>query len=81
MHVRLAVALNQDDGDADRGYPNKKKVYVIPLIIEGLKNYHDHSSPVNSGHGQNAQMTVPVNGNGYVSKSIAVNTRDVRRRP
>ena len=78
MHARLAVALNQDDGDADRGYSNEKKVYAIPFIMEDPKNYHDHPSPVNGGHGQNARPTAPVNGSGDVSKSIAVNTGALR---
>ena len=55
-------------------YPDEKKVYDIPLTVEGLKNYHDHPSPVKGGQGQNAPSTAPVNGGGGVSKSTTANT-------
>jgi hypothetical protein len=41
--------------------------------VEGLKNYHDHRSPVTGSPG-NPRVTAPVNGGGGVSKSSSGNT-------
>ncbi|KAE8075624.1 hypothetical protein FH972_014320 [Carpinus fangiana] len=51
-------------------YPSEVKVYDIPFTVEGLKNYHDHRSPVTG----NQHMTTPVTGGGGVSKSSSGNT-------
>ncbi|KDO36784.1 hypothetical protein CISIN_1g009301mg [Citrus sinensis] len=51
-------------------YPNEEKVYNIPFTVEGLKNYHDHRSPVN----RSPTVRAPVNGGGGVSKSTSGNT-------
>lgn len=52
-------------------YPDEKKVYDIPFTMEGLKNYHDHRSPVTGGQTVAAGT---VNGGGGVSKSTSGNT-------
>uniref|UniRef100_A0A2N9GB41 glucan endo-1,3-beta-D-glucosidase n=1 Tax=Fagus sylvatica TaxID=28930 RepID=A0A2N9GB41_FAGSY len=54
-------------------YPTEEKVYDIPFTVEGLKNYHDHRSPVTGSPG-NPRVTAPVNGGGGVSKSSSGNT-------
>ncbi|KAK4846103.1 hypothetical protein QYF36_013158 [Acer negundo] len=52
-------------------YPDEKKVYDIPLTMEGLKNYHDRRSPVS---GNKPVAKAPINGGGGVSKSTSGNT-------
>ncbi|KAH7576692.1 hypothetical protein JRO89_XS01G0132000 [Xanthoceras sorbifolium] len=52
-------------------YPDEKKVYDIPLTMEGLKSYHDRRSPVS---GTPPVARTPVNGGGGVSKSTSGNT-------
>ncbi|XP_054799360.1 glucan endo-1,3-beta-glucosidase-like [Prosopis cineraria] len=54
-------------------YPNEKKVYDIPLTVEGLRHYHGQpsssSSPIPASGGQPQVSPSPVNGRGGVSKS------------
>ncbi|XP_057441693.1 glucan endo-1,3-beta-glucosidase 12 [Lotus japonicus] len=52
-------------------YPDQKKVYDIPLTVEGLKSYHDKPSPVGGGEKQPVPSPAPVSGG--VSKSTTGN--------
>ncbi|CAL9013683.1 unnamed protein product [Prunus brigantina] len=77
LAVYLFALFNEDRKNgptSERNYglffPNERKVYDIPFTVEGLKNYHDHRSPVAG----NQHMTAPVNGGGDVSKSLTGNT-------
>ncbi|VVA17540.1 PREDICTED: glucan endo-1 [Prunus dulcis] len=77
LTVYLFALFNEDRKNgptSERNYglffPNERKVYDIPFTVEGLKNYHDHRSPVAG----NQHMTAPVNGGGDVSKSLTGNT-------
>ncbi|KAK9924472.1 hypothetical protein M0R45_032838 [Rubus argutus] len=81
LTVYLFALFNEDKKNgptSERNYglffPNEKKVYDIPFTVEGLKNYHDHKSPVSGNQHETTPVTSPDTGSGDVSKTLTGNT-------
>lgn len=81
LTVYLFALFNEDKKNgptSERNYglffPNEKKVYDIPFTVEGLKNYHDHKSPVSGNQHETTPVTSPNTGSGDVSKTLTGNT-------